>query len=95
MMIENSLEVELLSKDGLAALDGTLGDCLRIVQNISIHVIASNVEYHFFFKHFIRFVCFLQRCLQHIFVKNHLLVVPALKTVHDGHFAVKEVEEGL
>ena len=48
VMIENSLEVELLSKDGLAALDGTLGDCLRIVQNISIQVIASNVEYHFF-----------------------------------------------
>ena len=48
VMIENSLEVELLSKDGLAALDGTLGDCLRIVQNISIQIIASNVEYHFF-----------------------------------------------
>ena len=93
-MIENSLEVELLSKDGLAALDGTLRDCLRIVQNISIQVIASNVEYRFF-KHFTIFVCFLQSCLQNIFVKIHLLVVPALKTVHDGHLAVEEVEEGL
>ena len=75
VMIENSLEVELLSKDGLAALDGTLGDCLQIVQNISIEVIASNVEY-LFFKHFTRFVCFLQRCLQNIFVKITSLLYP-------------------
>ena len=75
VMIENSLEVELLSKDGLAALGGTLGDCLRIVQNISIQVIASNVEY-LFFKHFTRFVCFLQRCLQNIFVKITSLLYP-------------------